>query len=146
MKTEVKIDTVMTTEPHTIGKSLSIVNAVQLMNKYQVRHLPVLDHGTLVGVLSDQDLSDLRFDHHGQSLDKLKVEDVMMAEPYIVRPHTPLGDVTRDMSEQNLPCAVICHENRKVIGIFTAVDALRVLHNTLKRKEKAPRSRTGGKR
>jgi acetoin utilization protein AcuB len=142
MKSNPAISNVMTPDPQTIGKTLPLQSALQLMNKHHIPHLPVLDRGSLVGLLSDQDLRELPWTTP-ESLHRMKVEDLMMSEPLMVEPETPLMDVADEMARHNHPCAVVCHKNGKVLGIFTAADALRVLKETLsppKRAARAPAS------
>lgn len=46
----------MTPQPVTIGRLESLATAHGLMRSNGVRHLPVLEHGDLVGVVSQRDL------------------------------------------------------------------------------------------
>ena len=46
----------MTREVTTCTQETSMVEAEKLMNKHRVRHLPVMDHATLVGMLSIRDV------------------------------------------------------------------------------------------
>jgi CBS domain-containing protein len=43
---------VMTTNPHTISPDCSVVKALDLMVESRFRHLPVVDGGRVVGILS----------------------------------------------------------------------------------------------
>ena len=123
-----RIEKVMTLMPHTIGKKILLEEAISMMKKYQIRHLPVLEAGDLVGVVTDRDVK-LASSFQGAS--RLTVEDIMTPNPYCIDPKTPVDHVTDAMAEHRYGCAVIRQENGKVVGIFTAVDALRVLSETL---------------
>lgn len=46
----------MTPQPLTIGRNEPLVTAHRLMNEHGVRHLPVLEHGELIGIVSQRDL------------------------------------------------------------------------------------------
>jgi CBS domain-containing membrane protein len=46
----------MTPFPHTVEVDESLLRARVLMVEHHVRHLPVQDRGTLVGILTDRDL------------------------------------------------------------------------------------------
>lgn len=50
------IAAIMSTDPLTIGPDATPDEALQLMDDQDVRHLPVVDAGRLVGVISDRDL------------------------------------------------------------------------------------------
>ena len=48
MTPELRVRDVMSPSPPTIGVQLSLADAGALMGKHQIRHLPVLEGGTLV--------------------------------------------------------------------------------------------------
>ncbi len=50
-----RVSTFMTEDPFTIGSDASLAEALLLMDEHDVRHLPVVDAGTLVGILSNRD-------------------------------------------------------------------------------------------
>lgn len=95
------------------------------MRAWGIRHLPVLDGGKLVGILSQRDallVETLR------DVDpaKVQVEDAMSTELYIVDPNDRLVDVAEAMAEHKYGCAIV-KSGREIVGIFTTVDALRAL-------------------
>ncbi len=51
-----RVAEVMTTDVATIDQSMSLMEAVSLMEERHIKRLPVLDHGRLVGVISRADL------------------------------------------------------------------------------------------
>jgi acetoin utilization protein AcuB len=50
----------------------------------------------------------------------------MSQEPYTVPPEAPLGDVVRTMATERYGAALVV-DHGKVVGIFTAIDAMRLL-------------------
>ena len=129
MKAMPKISKHMTTLPHTVNPKLSIKEAYNLMTTEDIRHLPVLESGRLVGVISDRDV---KFASSFGNPSTLLVEDVMSQDVYSVHPDTELDNVVDTMSLSKFGCAVIQQENKKVVGIFTATDSLRVLAAVLR--------------
>jgi acetoin utilization protein AcuB len=128
MKQMPKIEKYMTPMPYTIGAYIPIKTAVNVMREFRIRHLPVEDAGKLVGILTDRDIKlAASFDH----AEEFNVEDVMTPDPYTVTPESPLDRIVFEMAEHKYGCAVIRQENGKVVGIFTATDALRVLGEIL---------------
>jgi acetoin utilization protein AcuB len=115
----------MTPSPVTIGRDQTLTTAHEMMQKHRIRHLPVLDGGALVGILTDRDLR-LVESVAGTDPKRTLVEDAMTPEPYIVSADTPLRDVAAQMVEHKYGCAVVM-ERGHVAGIFTTIDALRVL-------------------
>lgn len=116
---------VMTPSPHSVGIDQSAKVALELMKKYQIRHLPVRDGGALVGVVTDRDLQfALRLDKVDD--EDLSVADAYTPEPYVVKKSTLLHEIAHRMACDKLGCAIVT-EDEKPIGIFTMVDACRVL-------------------
>ena len=120
---------VMTESPHTIGKAQTLDKASHVMREQGIRHLPVLDGGELLGILSNRDVY-LIETLQDVDPERVTVEEAMSAEPYAVAPDAPLRDVVAEMAEHKYGAAVVM-EGRKVIGIFTTIDALRVLAGRL---------------
>lgn len=124
------IDALMTRSPHTVGLTVPLVEAKKLMTTHGIRHLPVLDAGALVGILSDRDVqlaeSLARFE-----VNDLLVEDAMSQAPYAVAPTTRLAEVAFEMGQRKLGSAVVM-EGVKVVGVFTTTDGMRALATLLR--------------
>lgn len=123
----------MTTSPHSIGVDQPLTQAHAFMKKHDIRHLPVLSAGKLVGMLTDRDL------HLIESLEHVDpktvtVEDAMTTSVYSVAPDAPLDEVVGTMGQRKFGSAVVM-QNDKVVGIFTTVDLCRafveMLHGRL---------------
>jgi acetoin utilization protein AcuB len=131
MKTSPKIQKYMTPMPHTIGKDIPLKKAFEMMREHRIRHLPVQDGGHLVGVITDRDI---KFASSFAGAAELKVEDAMTPDPYKVSPDALVEDVAEAMAERKYGCAIVEQGNGKVVGIFTEIDALRVLAEVLKQR------------
>jgi acetoin utilization protein AcuB len=123
MKTNDQVYRWMTPCPQTIEARATVFDAFVTMRRFGIRHLPVIDEGQLVGVLSDRDiaLAERFVDPRGAS-----VASVMTREPYVVVPYTPLVEVAETMARNKYGSAVVI-DNGNVVGVFTAVDALRAI-------------------
>lgn len=115
----------MTPSAHTIGIGRSLADAHRVMREHQIRHLPVLDGGKLVGIVTERDLH-LIETLKGVDQNTVAVEEAMSQDVYAVEPETPLAQVVGAMAEHRYGSAVIAHRDH-VLGIFTTIDALRVL-------------------
>jgi acetoin utilization protein AcuB len=119
----------MSPTPHTIGSEQTLATAHALMRQHGVRHLPVLHGGKLLGIVSQRDLF---FVESLKDVDpeRVTVEEAMTQEPYVVDAETPLPEVVRTMAQSRYGAALVT-EKSKVVGIFTAVDALHLLATLL---------------
>lgn len=120
----------MTPSPHTIGASLSLSDAANMMKAHKIRHLPVLDGNSLVGIVSDRDVQMVK-SMDAVDADEVPIEEAMSQSPYTISATTPLEVVARHMAKHKLGSAVIVNANQKVIGVFTVTDGMRALADML---------------
>jgi acetoin utilization protein AcuB len=121
----------MTPSPVTIAPNRSLAAAQQMMRAHQVRHLPVLDGGRVIGIVSERDLL-LIESMPGLNPTVVLVEEGMVQDVFTVTPDAPIGEVVETMIERKLGSAIVS-EGERVIGVFTTIDALRALHRLLER-------------
>ncbi len=98
-----------------------------------VRHLPVIEAGRLVGMVSLSDLFAI------ESLvdvdpDETETRSFMSTDVYTVRPDELLGAVVHQMSESKISSAVVLKDDAPV-SVFTTTDACRALAELLERAE-----------
>lgn len=115
----------MTPSPHTIGMEQTVAKAEEMMNKYGIRHLPVLEGGKLIGVVTNRDVL-LMKSFPGIDIHKTPLSEASTMGPYAVPPTANLKSVCLEMVENKYSCAVIV-ENDKTLGIFSWIDALKAL-------------------
>lgn len=119
----------MTTSPHTIGIEQTLAHAQDTLRTHDIRHLPVLHGGKLVGVVSQRDLA-LIEGLKGVDATTMTVEDAMSTSVYSCSPDASLDEVVSEMAEKKYGCAVVL-QNNKVVGIFTTVDVCKALSELL---------------
>lgn len=110
----------MTTAPHTIGAEQTLSRAHDVMHEHSIRHLPVLEGGRLVGVVTDRDL---KLVESLKDVDPktLRVDEAMTTDVVSVAPDMTLDEVVTTMGSRKIGCVVVM-QNQKVVGIFTTVD------------------------
>lgn len=124
----------MTVLPHSIGVDQTLAHAEKMMTELRVRHLPVLDGGRIVGVLSDRDVK-LVESFKDVDPEKVKVDEAYSPDPYIVNPGTPLNEICETMAAKRYSCVLI-EDNHKLVGIFTWIDALRAFSEMMETRLK----------
>ena len=135
MKAIPNVSKYMTTLPHTIGVEQTLSKAVSMMSELRVRHLPVLSGGNLIGILTDRDVK-LVESFKDVDPEKVTVDEAYTPEPYIISPTSSLADVCAEMASKKYGCALVC-DNKKLVGIFTWVDALNAFNELLETRLKS---------
>jgi acetoin utilization protein AcuB len=120
-----RIADVMTRLPVTIGSGESLAAARELMERYRIRHLPVMELGSLVGVVSARELDLLATAPEVDAVHE-PVSRAMATDVLAVEPDESVGEVARKMVGRRAGSAVVCRRG-DVVGIFTTVDALALL-------------------
>jgi CBS domain-containing protein len=119
----------MTAGPQTIEPVATLEDAHRLMRLHRIRHLPVVEKGDLVGLVSLGDLHLLET-LKGVDPEAVEVAEAMSRCTYAVGPDEPLARVVQTMMDAKMGSAVVV-EAGAIIGVFTLIDALRALRDLL---------------
>lgn len=133
----------MTVAPVVVSSDRTLAEAHRLMRERNIRHLPVVDHGCLVGLVSQRDLYLLET-LRGVDPVSETVREAMSADPYTVPPDAPLHAVATTMAEKKYGSAVVV-DRGSVIGLFTTIDALRALASVMRRRGARAGERAGSR-
>jgi len=95
------------------------------MQQHAIRHLPVMEAGKLVGMLSDRDVRLVQDPKQKAPPDDRTVGDICTRDIYVVRLTDPLDRVLTEMARRNIGSAVVVKQGR-LAGIFTVTDACRL--------------------
>jgi acetoin utilization protein AcuB len=119
----------------TIRPETNLAEAYQLMSDYQIRRLPVVAEGELVGIITQGDmrsatpadahlldLSELNF-----RLAQLTVEEVMTADPVTISADDPIDEAAWVMMEGKISGLPVVDEAGQVVGIITESDIFRLV-------------------
>lgn len=131
-----KVGDFMTVAPFCIEEATPLKTALEAMKNSDIRHLPILKEGSLVGIVSHRDIC-VRLCDGILDTSKIAVKSIMKTNPFHVSAETSLFDVTSQMIQRKLGSALVT-QGEKVVGIFTTIDALRALREiTLKNSKYA---------
>jgi len=130
----------MTMYPVTVTPQATIAEALDLMRDLDIRHVPVVERGALVGMLSDRDLAYLNVgaaltDQGAAALRRglaTPVVKVMRSDVIRVEPETELSDVIGLLLEHKIGAIpVIQPDTQVVVGIVSYIDVLRAVQDSL---------------
>jgi predicted transcriptional regulator len=108
----------MTSQPWSVNIDDSIGVVRQMLAFREIRHLPVIDRGTLVGMITEQGLAGVR--------EREATAERAMTSAVAIDANTPFGDALQMMVDGKHDALVIMRDG-DVAGIFTSMDAVRVL-------------------
>jgi len=120
------ISEVMTSHIHTIGSDQTVDHARHMMQELGIHHLPVLKGGRMIGILTARALK-LAYIVDGQKVPSLKVSEVCEEDVYTAQLNESLSAVATEMFKRHAVCCIIVDDREKIVGIFTATDACRLL-------------------
>ena len=116
----------MTSAPRTVDANCHLISAKKLMAECGFRHLPVLDRTKIVGIVSERDIRRIEYVYRKHEISEVRLSDVCLFEPYCVEEDTPLEKALDKMIAEKIGSVIVKRKGR-VTGIFTTIDACRVL-------------------
>ncbi|MEX1247917.1 MAG: CBS domain-containing protein [Anaerolineales bacterium] len=116
----------------TITPSQTLPEAHELMKNHKVRRLPVMDNGSLVGIVTLGDLREagpsdatsLSIFEINYLIGRLAVEKIMTRDPLTVTPATGLTEAAKLMLHHKIGGLPVM-EGHKLVGIITESDIFR---------------------
>ncbi|QXD15461.1 CBS domain-containing protein [Rhodocaloribacter litoris] len=108
----------------TVAPGDTLADAYRIMHERDIRHLPVVETGRLVGIVTDRDL---RFAtsalHPAPFPPEARVADVMMRAPKTATPDDPVEEAALKMRTYRIGCLPVV-ESGRLVGIVTVTDLL----------------------
>jgi len=123
----------MATSMLTVDINTSVMRATRTMKENNIRRLPVLSHGKLVGVVTDRDLKDAspsstsEMDIHEMYylLSEMKIKDVMTDKCICLQEHDTLEKAALVMLEEKISGIMILGPDGNLVGLLSETDILR---------------------
>lgn len=120
----------MTREVVTVGPGNTAAEALKLCRERRIRHLPVVEGGRLVGMVSDRDLRSatpaLGDPNRTAALEEIRVEQAMNTDLVTADPEDPIENSAREMFERRIGSLPVT-DGGELVGILTASDVMRAL-------------------
>lgn len=136
----------MTQDIITVSPDMTLAEAHRLMTDQQVRRLPVMLAGKLVGIVTlgdvreaePSDATSLSIWEINYLLAELKLERIMTRNPITISHAATLGKAAQIMLENKVSGLPVVDENGKVVGIITESDIFRAVAKTWDMVENVP--------
>ncbi len=130
-----RVRDIMSHPPITILPTATVPQALAVMRRHKIRHLPVVENGELVGIISMGDLREasttaaINADSYELNfmLNRLAVSKIMNRKVTTVTPDAFIVDAAEIMTENKIAGLPVVEPNGAVIGIITDSDLLRLL-------------------
>lgn len=133
MGTSVSVNDIMTKNVVTLEVDAALDKATDLFKKHKIRHIPVIDNGRIVGILSQTDILRLSFGNiyaeDGMSsddgiMDMLSINQVMKSKPDTVKVDETVEDVAKRFLKAEYHALPVV-DGDKLVGIVTTTDVIR---------------------
>jgi acetoin utilization protein AcuB len=120
----------MTRKLVTVSPDDALAKAKALMDSHNFRHVPVVEDGKLVGILSN---NDIRWHGHLTAT----VAEAMTPNPVTVTPETTIDEAARLMLRRKIN-AVLVVDSGAPVGIITTSDILKLFLEAAPSRQMAP--------
>ena len=114
------VSQIMSTKIVTISPNRQVGQALKLMQRHQIRHLPVLEKDRMVGWITSRDLREVLL---ASMLEEIKVGDVMVQAPISVTPDTEVEEAARLIHEHKIGGMPVV-EGDHLMGVITMHDLI----------------------
>ncbi len=122
----------MTRDPATVGPNDSLERVVELLRRRDIRSVPVLEEGRLIGIVTDRDVRQVapgypllrdEAEIH-RYMKHLTVTAAMSADPMTIAPDAPLTDAAKVLETYRISSLPVV-DGMELVGILTVTDLLR---------------------
>jgi acetoin utilization protein AcuB len=125
----------MTSDVMTIDEDTSMMKASEIMRENNIRRLPVMHKGKLVGIVTDRDIKEASpskattLDVHElyYLLSELKIKDIMSTHVFTISPEETVEKAAVKMLEHHISGLPVVNDKGKVVGVITQGDIFKVL-------------------
>ena len=143
MSAGMKVSEIMTRDVITLFEEDNLERVNQELGVFRFRHLPVIDDGKVVGILSQQDLLRATFASSGDGvgkggrarearfLEETFVRDVMHTDVMTVHPEEPVGEAAKLMLQNGFGVLPVVDADGMLVGILTENDIVRAASDVL---------------
>lgn len=126
------VSRIMTTDPLTIGPTDTVAAARALFESRNIHHLPVVDDGKLVGIVSSADLLKLfLLDEQTALSANARVGQIMEVCPVTLDAGATLRQAAEKLQAGSFHALLVIDSQRRLVGIITSGDLIDALLKSL---------------
>lgn len=130
------VDKIMMSSPVTLAPTSHLALAGDMISLGRIRHIPVVQRGKLVGLLSERDLigavagrtAGLKPAARAELLKSVLVKEIMSKRVVTITPATTIRQAARLMAGKRIGCLPVLHRGA-LVGLVTTTNLLRYLES-----------------
>jgi acetoin utilization protein AcuB len=119
----------------TIDANASMNDAIKLLKNHNIKMLPVMEKGKLVGIVTDRDLkrasasdaTSLEIHELLYLISKIKIKEIMTKKPITVPEDYTVEETAEILLKHNISGVPVIDQYRDVVGTITQNDIFRIL-------------------
>jgi len=119
-----KIETIMVTKLITLSPDQKLGDAVEIFKSKRIHHLPVVENGKLVGLITTYDI--WRASYQPFVNDDTLISDVMSKKIVKINPEDKVGTAAEIFLDNRFHALPVVNDENDLLGIVTSFDILRV--------------------
>ena len=124
----------MTPNPVTVPPTLTVAEAMVMMRQQNIRHVPVLEGGKILGMVTDKDIDS---SVSPSLIGQLTLKEIM-TQPLQITAETSVRRAAKLLFEKK-STGLLVTEGKKLVGIITLADMLKVLVGILEVLDRSTR-------
>ncbi len=133
VKRSLKVRDHMTRDPVTIGPEESLQTVINLLRSRNIRSVPVIDEGRLIGIVTDRDVRQVTpayplfrdEEEIRRYTEQLTVTAAMTADPMTIAPDALLVDAAKILELYRISSLPVVDRRKGLIGMLNVSDVLR---------------------
>jgi acetoin utilization protein AcuB len=148
-----RVEDIMTTKVFTVDQHDLIDRVFFLIHYEKIRHLPVVEKGKVIGIVSDRDLykvlgpktnSNVIEGNSELHVVTKKVQNIMHRGVLTIHPDSYVSEAATIMANNRIGALPVVDKDNKLLGILSAIDILRVFSKIEKASQEREKRITAG--
>ncbi|MCY1081001.1 CBS domain-containing protein [Archangium lansingense] len=127
----------MTRDLVTLKEDDDVVLGDDLLAEHDIRHLPVVKEGKLVGLVTHRDLIRALARHErNPGSPPVQVRDIMSRSLETLKPLSSAREAIHKLLDHKFGCVPVVEEGGRLVGIVTETDLIRLADRLLDKEER----------